>query len=261
VADTSEPDDTPKQDVYERQLAADLTANRRRQEELARLLERLKSEEKLLTRLQASIPDPEDPQATQPPAPAEPVQPESLHAEPAPAPAAPQEQEAAAVPPQRQEQAVTRPRDKKTAQAEPGAAKAKTTAKKTAAGTKAPARKTAVVKTADKPAAKKAAGKTTSKASTAAVTRNQPPLRELLTSVMGRRPGEPLKAGEIRDLLEAEYPGRATSTQIVRNTLEAMVAKATVERLKQKNSVMYTTPAAEPPAAASVSVEKVPATV
>ena len=51
---------------------------------------------------------------------------------------------------------------------------------------------------------------------------------------------EPRLAKELRDELLAKYPDRTPTPQVVRNTLESLVAKGRVRRHRQKRSVMYT---------------------
>ncbi|MBM7168644.1 hypothetical protein JQK87_09515 [Streptomyces sp. G44] len=51
---------------------------------------------------------------------------------------------------------------------------------------------------------------------------------------------EPRLAKELRDELLEKHPSRNPTPQVVRNTLEAMVAKGRVQRRKQQRSVMYT---------------------
>ncbi|MEU1081647.1 hypothetical protein ABZ368_15665 [Streptomyces sp. NPDC005908] len=67
----------------------------------------------------------------------------------------------------------------------------------------------------------------------------QPLLGDLL---MGLLEGhhEPRLAKELRDELLRKHPDRNPTPQVVRNTLEALVAKGRVRRHKQQRSVMYT---------------------
>jgi hypothetical protein len=50
---------------------------------------------------------------------------------------------------------------------------------------------------------------------------------------------EPRPAKELRDELLSKHPDRAPTPQVVRNTMEGLVAKGLVERHKQQRSVMY----------------------
>ncbi|MGW6961095.1 hypothetical protein [Streptomyces chartreusis] len=67
----------------------------------------------------------------------------------------------------------------------------------------------------------------------------QPMLGELLTQLLGGHK-EPRLAKELRDELVAKHPERSPTPQVVRNTLESLVAKGRVQRHKQQRSVMYT---------------------
>ncbi|MFH9402623.1 hypothetical protein ACH4JS_23120 [Streptomyces sp. NPDC017638] len=51
---------------------------------------------------------------------------------------------------------------------------------------------------------------------------------------------EPRPAKELRDELLKKHPDRNPTPQVVRNTLESLVAKGRVRRHKQQRSVMYT---------------------
>ncbi|CAM5523469.1 hypothetical protein GCM10010345_79870 [Streptomyces canarius] len=66
-----------------------------------------------------------------------------------------------------------------------------------------------------------------------------PLLGDLLTDLLGHH-DEPRLAKELRDELMAKYPDRAPTPQVVRNTLESLVAKGRILRHKQQRSVMYT---------------------
>ncbi|MFI0241361.1 hypothetical protein [Streptomyces sp. NPDC016845] len=50
---------------------------------------------------------------------------------------------------------------------------------------------------------------------------------------------EPLLAKELRDELLKKHPDRSPTPQVVRNTLESLVAKGRIRRHKQQRSVMY----------------------
>ncbi|MEE4546926.1 hypothetical protein V2S66_33805 [Streptomyces sp. V4-01] len=67
---------------------------------------------------------------------------------------------------------------------------------------------------------------------------SQPLLGDLLLGLLGRHE-EPRLAKELRDELLAEHPDRNPTPQVVRNTLESLVAKGSVRRHKQQRSVMY----------------------
>ncbi|MBW8796568.1 MAG: BlaI/MecI/CopY family transcriptional regulator [Streptomyces sp.] len=51
---------------------------------------------------------------------------------------------------------------------------------------------------------------------------------------------EPRLAKEIRDELLEKHPDRTPTPQVVRNTLESLVAKGRVRRTRQRRSVLYT---------------------
>ncbi|MFF7446483.1 MULTISPECIES: hypothetical protein [unclassified Streptomyces] len=67
----------------------------------------------------------------------------------------------------------------------------------------------------------------------------QPLLSDLLTELLGRYE-EPRLAKELRDELIEKHPDRDPTPQVVRNTLESLVAKGRIRRHKQQRSVMYT---------------------
>ncbi|MGA4844283.1 hypothetical protein [Streptomyces sp. G45] len=74
-------------------------------------------------------------------------------------------------------------------------------------------------------------------------TPRQPLLGDLLLELLSGH-DEPRSAKELRDELLEKHPGRTPTPQVVRNTLEALVAKSRVERHKQQRSVLYTPVAA-----------------
>ncbi|MER6062346.1 BlaI/MecI/CopY family transcriptional regulator [Streptomyces sp. NPDC001792] len=67
----------------------------------------------------------------------------------------------------------------------------------------------------------------------------QPLLGDLLMDVL-RAHDEPRLAKELRDELLDKHPDRKPTPQVVRNTLEGLVAKGRIRRHKQQRSVMYT---------------------
>ncbi|MEU4011424.1 hypothetical protein AB0H30_23550 [Streptomyces pseudogriseolus] len=67
----------------------------------------------------------------------------------------------------------------------------------------------------------------------------QPLLGEILSALLGAHP-EPRLAKELHAELTAEHPDRSPTPQVVRNTLESLVAKGQVQRHKQQRSVLYT---------------------
>ncbi|MFD6530958.1 hypothetical protein [Streptomyces sp. NPDC060184] len=69
--------------------------------------------------------------------------------------------------------------------------------------------------------------------------KSRPLLGDLLMELLGRTE-EPRLAKELRDELMEQHPDRDPTPQVVRNTLEALVAKGRIQRHKQQRSVMYT---------------------
>ncbi|MFF2518592.1 hypothetical protein [Streptomyces sp. NPDC058086] len=67
---------------------------------------------------------------------------------------------------------------------------------------------------------------------------HQPLLGDLLADLL-RQYDEPRPAKELRDELVEKHPGRNPTPQVVRNTLESLVAKGRIRRHKQQRSVMY----------------------
>ncbi|MGW4386577.1 hypothetical protein [Streptomyces sp. NPDC004685] len=67
----------------------------------------------------------------------------------------------------------------------------------------------------------------------------QPLLGELLTELLAAS-DEPRPAKELREELLEKHPDRTPTPQVVRNTLEALVAKGRIRRHRQQRSVMYT---------------------
>ncbi|MFB7511314.1 MULTISPECIES: hypothetical protein [Streptomyces] len=67
----------------------------------------------------------------------------------------------------------------------------------------------------------------------------QPLLSDLLADLLGKY-DEPRLAKELRDELLEKFPDRNPTPQVVRNTLESLVAKGRIQRHKQQRSVMYT---------------------
>jgi hypothetical protein len=119
---------------------------------------------------------------------------------------------------------------------------------------KAPARKAekSAAKPADKPAARTGTARSTAKkapskrAKTAAkntgaqkAEKSAPTLVTLVRDHLAAQ-GEPRSAAEIAAALDKLHPERAVKTTVVRNTLEALVAKDRAHRSKQGSSVFYT---------------------
>ncbi|MDX2707993.1 hypothetical protein PV350_34900 [Streptomyces sp. PA03-6a] len=93
----------------------------------------------------------------------------------------------------------------------------------------------------------------------------EPTLRSLVVDILAAS-SEPRMVSEFVDALTKQHPQRATpSAPVVRNTLEALVAKGLAERARRQGSVFYTpiTPSASDAgntAVASGAAEPVPAT-
>ncbi|MGW1259717.1 hypothetical protein ACWD5Q_32230 [Streptomyces sp. NPDC002513] len=103
-----------------------------------------------------------------------------------------------------------------------------TKAKKRSAGTTS--RRSTAVRNAPAGTAAKAGAKGKSR---------QPLLGDLLADLLGKY-DDPRLAKELRDELLDKFPDRNPTPQVVRNTLESLVAKGRIQRHKQQRSVMYT---------------------
>ncbi|MFI2038893.1 hypothetical protein ACH470_30215 [Streptomyces bottropensis] len=125
---------------------------------------------------------------------------------------------------------------------------AKTVAPKTAA-TKTAAAKTAAPKTAT---SKSAASKST------APKKDQPTLVELIRRHLTEQ-SEPRSAAEVAAALTQAHPDRRIQTNVVRTTLEGLVAKSNAQRSRQGSSVYYTAPDAPEQSAAPSQAEAEPA--
>ncbi|MFD9359488.1 hypothetical protein [Streptomyces sp. NPDC060031] len=227
------PDTKPIHSVYAQRFAADLETNRKEQEdvsaqicELDERLKQLKADEGWLSGIQSTLPEGEgegDSEAE--------AGPQLVHS--------PGDESTAAAP-ESPESAGTVPRPRRARKAS-GAA---------ASGTKA--------KAAPRKTATSAVKKTTAPK---AVKTAEPPLRELVLALLVAA-AEPRMVSEIGTELAAAHPGRPASTQVVRNTLEALAKKGSIEKEHKQGSVMYTAPkpsAAEP--VSDIPEEKVTAEV
>jgi penicillinase repressor len=67
----------------------------------------------------------------------------------------------------------------------------------------------------------------------------QPLLGDVLMELLADH-DEPRLAKELRDELLEKHPSRNPTPQVVRNTLESLVAKGRIQRHKQQRTVMYT---------------------
>ncbi|MFB0630994.1 hypothetical protein [Streptomyces sp. AB3(2024)] len=266
----NESDTTPIHNVYAQRFAADLETNRKEQEyvsvqiaELEVRLAQLKADENWLLGIQGTLPSEAEKERAAPAV-------EAADAQDAPAasvapvtPAASTTGPASGgVPKPRQARKATgttvRARTatpaKKASAAAPAEAKAEAkTDTKTDTKTATKARATTRKSAAPKPAAAPKASEP--KARRAA----EPPLRELvLTLLVGA--AEPRMVSEVASALAEAHPGRPTSTQVVRNALEALAKKGSIEKEHKQGSVMYTAPrpAAPEPAAPATAPATAP---
>ncbi|WP_319054067.1 hypothetical protein [Streptomyces europaeiscabiei] len=104
-------------------------------------------------------------------------------------------------------------------------------------------------KQAKKPVTKTAAPKTAAP-KTAAPKSNQPTLVELIRRHLTEQ-SEPRSAAEVATALTKAHPERRIQTNVVRTTLEGLVAKSNAQRTRQGSSVYYTAPDAQEPTAPS----------
>ncbi|MGW3680702.1 BlaI/MecI/CopY family transcriptional regulator [Streptomyces prasinus] len=243
ATEPEEPTTQSLQSQYAAQFADHLAANREEQARLRKRLEQLETDEAWLIKALETVSAPAEAgaQASE----GEPAPPQDNMSEPtesAESTEATDVEASAAVPKQRQDKPAEAPAKKTTAK--------KTAAKKTTAK-KATAKKPEAKKTAAKqaPAAKK----------TTAAKAGEPPIGELLLTVLGKHAGQPRTAGEVAGDLEREYPERARDINTVRSTLERLVAKSRIERTKQKNTVLYTAVTESVPAADDAAAEASPA--
>ncbi|MFC8006803.1 hypothetical protein ACFUCH_12340 [Streptomyces olivaceus] len=102
---------------------------------------------------------------------------------------------------------------------------------------------------AKRPATKKARATKTSAEETSAKS-NAPTLVELVRRYLAAQ-SEPRSAAEVHAALNQAHPERAVQTNVVRNTLEGLVAKQQAQRTKQGSSVYYTASGEPAPVAAS----------
>ncbi|MFJ3224657.1 hypothetical protein ACIPJS_15075 [Streptomyces sp. NPDC086783] len=80
----------------------------------------------------------------------------------------------------------------------------------------------------------------TARAGHTAKAKKRPPLLgDLLLDLLGKY-DEPRPAKELRDELLQKHPDRNPTPQVVRNTLESLVAKGRIRRHKEQRAVMYT---------------------
>lgn len=264
----NESDTTPIHNVYAQRFAADLETNRKEQEyvsvqiaELDVRLAQLKADENWLLGIQGTLPSEAEKEQAAPAADAQDAPATSV------APATPTGSTtgpaSGGVPKPRQARKATgttaRARTatpaKKASAAAPAEAKAKAktdTKADTKAATKAKA--TARKSAAPKPAAAPKASEPKARKTT------EPPLRELVLSLLAGA-AEPRLVSEVASALAEAHPGRPTSTQVVRNALEALAKKGSIEKEHKQGSVMYTAPRPAAPEPAAPAAETAAETV
>ncbi|MBT2490996.1 hypothetical protein J7E96_21245 [Streptomyces sp. ISL-96] len=88
------------------------------------------------------------------------------------------------------------------------------------------------------PGTDKRSRKTAESNTGAKANKTSPPLRELVVAVLAKHE-EPRSAAEVTQELAQAHPERTLSVTVVRNALEASVAKNQSERTKQQKSVYY----------------------
>ncbi|NJP71635.1 hypothetical protein [Streptomyces sp. C1-2] len=141
---------------------------------------------------------------------------------------------------------VPAPRKKSgAASGKPAKAPARKAEKSAAKPADKPAARTSTSRSAAKKAPSKARAKTPAKNTGAQKAEKSAPT--LVTLVRDHLTGqtEPRSAAEIAAALDKLHPERAVKTTVVRNTLEALVAKDRAHRSKQGSSVFYTAVTAE----------------
>ncbi|MFF4864599.1 hypothetical protein ACFY3J_23275 [Streptomyces sp. NPDC001231] len=125
--------------------------------------------------------------------------------------------------------------------------------------TTAEPRKKAKTAIAKQPTAKKQSAKSPAPKNDAAAKKAQPTLAELVRRHLTDQ-SEPRSAAEIATALGQAHPDRGIKTNVVRTTLENLVARSQAQRSKQGTSVFYTAPnPPEPTAAPKTEAQPVPA--
>ncbi|MER5967761.1 hypothetical protein [Streptomyces sp. NPDC002057] len=245
----NEPVNPSIQTKYAEQLAADLATNQSQQAELSVRLSQLQEEEKWLITTLQSLPTVGGGKPVSNTVPAGAGAPET--AVPQPRAAKPASTAAPA----------KRTPARKATKAKPAAKKApvvETSAKEAPAPVAPVAQPVAVEKA---PAAKKTAVRKTAAAATKKnVKSTGPTLGELLKVLLSQQPGEPKKVSEISTELKAAHPERATSDQVVRNTLERLVAKDGLDKDTRQGIALYSWPTPQT-AAVTAQVKEEPAEV
>ncbi|MFI1866070.1 hypothetical protein [Streptomyces jumonjinensis] len=237
---SNEPENTQIQERYAAQFAADLENNRKEQETITTKiaehqdrLTHLQTEERWLAGMQGTLADAPAASTGSTGSTDSSVDADSAEADSAEAPAP---------------GVVPRPRRPKKTAGATGRSRSKAAAK--------PVEK-AAPKAAEKKAVKKAEKKVEKKVAKSPEP-GRPTLRELVTALLVGRSGEPLMVSDVVRELTETHPERVASTQVVRNALEGLVAKGSIERERKQGSVMYTAlrPAtSEPQSAAAAGAE------
>ncbi|MFG2310527.1 hypothetical protein ACGFS9_17910 [Streptomyces sp. NPDC048566] len=106
--------------------------------------------------------------------------------------------------------------------------------------------------------AKAAAGGTAGKKAAATPASGQPTLVELIRGYLTEQ-GEPRSAAEVSAALGTTHPERRIKTNVVRTTLENLVARSHAHRTKQGTSVFYTATDGPGPATAPATAPSVEA--
>lgn len=128
-------------------------------------------------------------------------------------------------------------------------ASAKSTGTKATTATKTGTAKTGTAKAGDgKATTAKTAGTKAAATKSASAEKAQPTLVELIRRHLTEQ-SEPRSAAEVAAALTQAHPDRRIQTNVVRTTLEGLVAKSNAQRVKQGSSVYYTGPDAPEPTA------------
>ncbi|MFD9109948.1 hypothetical protein [Streptomyces bottropensis] len=135
---------------------------------------------------------------------------------------------------------------------------AKTAVPKTAATKTAAAKSAAPKSAAPKSATSKSVASKSTASKSAAPKKDQPTLVELIRRHLTEQ-SEPRSAAEVAAALTQAHPDRRIQTNVVRTTLEGLVAKSNAQRSRQGSSVYYTAPDAPEQSAAPSQAEAEPA--
>lgn len=233
---------------YTAQVSADLERNAKEQERLRQEIDALQDQLRSLQQDRSVLANMQQALGVVAPGPA---------VEPAAEPVSVTEEVAAPSVP-RQKTATTtataptagkRTRAKKAPAPQSGKQAKKPAATKPKSQPRAQARTQAKAATADAAPAKAATATATAKSSTAKATtakpapakKTQPTLVELIRRHLTEQ-SEPRSAAEVATALTQAHPDRRIQTNVVRTTLESLVAKSNAQRTRQGSSVYYTAP-------------------